>query len=68
MKIHEYQGKEIFKKYQINIPKGIPAFSIEDAKNALSEIEFEGDMNAGPEAKLHIAKIVLERALKEMKQ
>jgi len=38
MKIHEYQGKEIFKKYQINIPKGIPAFSIEEAKNAFDEL------------------------------
>ena len=39
MKIHEYQGKEIFKKYQINIPKGIPAFSIEEAKNAFDELD-----------------------------
>ena len=39
MKIHEYQGKEIFKKYQINIPKGIPAFSIEDAKNAFDKLD-----------------------------
>ena len=38
MKIHEYQGKEILKKYQINIPKGIPAFSIEEAKNAFDEL------------------------------
>lgn len=54
-----------------NVLSGHTNFSkdvIEDAKNALSEIEFEGDMNAGPEAKQHIAKIVLERALKEMKQ
>ena len=54
-----------------NVLSGHTNFSkdvLEDAKNALSEIEFEGDMNAGPEAKLHIAKIVLERALKEMKQ
>jgi len=39
MKIHEYQGKEIFKKYQINIPTGIPAFSIEEAKNAFDELD-----------------------------
>ena len=41
---------------------------IRDAQNALNELEFEGDMNAGPEAKQHIAKVVLERALKGMKQ
>ena len=39
MKIHEYQGKEIFKKYQINIPRGIPAFSIEEAKNAFDKLD-----------------------------
>ena len=39
MKIHEYQGKEIFKKYQISTPKGIPAFSIEDAKNAFDQLD-----------------------------
>ena len=40
---------------------------INDAQNATSEIEFEGDMNASPEAKQHIANVVLERALKGMK-
>ena len=34
MKIHEYQGKELFKKHQIKIPIGIPAFSIEEALKA----------------------------------
>ena len=40
---------------------------IKDAQNATNEIEFEGDMNASPEAKQHIANVVLERALKGMK-
>ena len=39
MKIHEYQGKKIFKKYQINIPNGIPALSKEEAKNAFDELD-----------------------------
>ena len=34
MKIHEYQGKELFKDHQIKIPVGIPAFSIEEALSA----------------------------------
>jgi succinyl-CoA synthetase beta subunit len=34
MKIHEYQGKELFKKHQIKIPVGVPAFSIEEALKA----------------------------------
>ena len=40
---------------------------IKNAQNKLNDIEFEGDMNAGPEAKKHLAKVVLERALKEMR-
>jgi succinyl-CoA synthetase beta subunit len=31
MKIHEYQGKEIFRKYGLPTPRGIPAFSVDEA-------------------------------------
>lgn len=31
MKIHEYQAKELFRKYQIPVPEGGPAFSVEEA-------------------------------------
>ena len=39
MKIHEYQGKTILDDYQISIPKGIPAFSIEDALKAYDSLD-----------------------------
>ena len=39
MKIHEYQGKELFKKHQIKIPLGIPAFSIEEALKAYDSLD-----------------------------
>ena len=39
MKVHEYQGKQIFQKYGIPTPKGIPAFSIEDALKAYDKLE-----------------------------
>ena len=39
MKIHEYQGKTIFRQHGINTPEGIPAFSIEDAVNAYDELD-----------------------------
>ena len=39
MKVHEYQGKEIFKKYGIPTPKGIPAFSVEEALKAYDKLE-----------------------------
>jgi succinyl-CoA synthetase beta subunit len=35
VKIHEYQGKEIFRRFGMPTPRGIPAFSIDEAeKNA----------------------------------
>ncbi len=39
MKIHEYQGKEIFKKHNIATPNGIPAFTIEDALEAYNSLK-----------------------------
>ena len=34
MKIHEYQGKEIFRKFGMATPRGIPAFSVDEAVEA----------------------------------
>ena len=31
MKIHEYQGKELFRKFGIPVPRGKPAFSVDEA-------------------------------------
>jgi len=39
MKIHEYQGKQLFKKHQINIPIGIPAMSIDEAVEAYDKLD-----------------------------
>ena len=39
MKVHEYQGKEMFQKYGIPTPKGIPAFSVEEALKAYDKLE-----------------------------
>src|SRR6185437_5888854 len=38
MKIHEYQGKEIFRRYGMNVPRGIPAFSIDEAVAAAKSL------------------------------
>jgi succinyl-CoA synthetase beta subunit len=38
MKIHEYQGKEIFRKYGLPTPRGIPAFSVEEAVAAAQQL------------------------------
>jgi succinyl-CoA synthetase beta subunit len=34
MKIHEYQGKEIFRRFDMATPRGIPAFSVDEAVKA----------------------------------
>ena len=34
MKIHEYQGKEIFRRFGVPVPRGLPAFSVDDAVKA----------------------------------
>lgn len=38
MKIHEYQAKEILRKYGIATPQGIACFSVEEAVNAAREL------------------------------
>jgi len=32
VKIHEYQGKEVFRRFDVPTPRGIPAFSIDEAE------------------------------------
>lgn len=34
MNIHEYQGKEILRKYGVTTPKGVPCFSVDEAVKA----------------------------------
>jgi len=34
MKIHEYQGKEILKRYGVPVPRGIPCFTVDEAVTA----------------------------------
>jgi succinyl-CoA synthetase beta subunit len=38
MKIHEYQGKEILKKFGVAVPKGGVAFSVDEAVRVASEL------------------------------
>src|SRR5258708_31907956 len=50
MNIHEYQGKELFRKYGVATPRGFPAFSVDEAVAAAKKL-------AGPvwvvKAKIH---------------
>ena len=38
MKIHEYQGKEILRKYGVPTPRGFPAFSVDEAVDAAKKL------------------------------
>ena len=39
MKIHEYQGKELFRNAGVQVPNGFPAFSVEEAMEVYKELE-----------------------------
>jgi len=38
MKIHEYQGKELLKSFGVAVPRGIAAFSVDEAVTAAQEL------------------------------
>ena len=38
MKIHEYQGKELFRKFGVTTPRGIAAFSVDEAVDAAKKL------------------------------
>src|SRR6266542_1569020 len=38
MKIHEYQAKEILRKYGVATPRGVPCFSVDEAAKAAREL------------------------------
>lgn len=50
MKIHEYQAKELFRKYNVPVPEGTVAFSIDEAKAAATKL---GDFPVVVKAQIH---------------
>ena len=38
MNIHEYQAKSLLQKFGVAVPRGIPAFTPEEAENAAREL------------------------------
>jgi len=38
VKIHEYQGKEIFRRYGMAVPRGVPAFTVDEAVKAAQSL------------------------------
>ena len=38
MKIHEYQGKDILRRYGVAVPRGFPCFTVDEAVDAASKL------------------------------
>jgi succinyl-CoA synthetase beta subunit len=53
MKIHEYQGKAILKKYGVNVPRGHMATSQEEAEGAAKELLSNGASGVVIKAQIH---------------
>jgi succinyl-CoA synthetase beta subunit len=41
VKIHEYQGKQVFAKYGVPVPKGYPVFTVDEAEAAAKRLASE---------------------------
>ena len=38
MKIHEYQGKQIFRSFGMPVPRGVAVFSVDEAVDAARKL------------------------------
>jgi succinyl-CoA synthetase beta subunit len=71
MKIHEYQGKEILRQFDVPVPRGYPAFSVQEATEAAQKLGgaiwvVKAQIHAGGRGKGGGVK--LARSLDEVKQ
>lgn len=41
MKIHEYQAKQFFSRYGVPVPRGFPAFTVDEAEKAATKLATE---------------------------
>jgi succinyl-CoA synthetase beta subunit len=53
MNIHEYQAKELLKKYSVAVPAGIPAMSVDEAVKAATELQKTGTTLFVVKAQIH---------------
>jgi succinyl-CoA synthetase beta subunit len=53
MKIHEYQGKQLFAKYGVAVPKGYPCFTVDEAEKAAEKLIAEGSPVVVVKAQIH---------------
>ncbi len=53
MNIHEYQAKEILKKYGVPVPEGYPAFTVPEAADVARQLESAGHKIFVVKAQIH---------------
>jgi succinyl-CoA synthetase beta subunit len=53
MKIHEYQGKQLFAKYGVAVPKGQACFTVDEAEKAAEKLIAEGSPVVVVKAQIH---------------
>lgn len=53
MNIHEYQAKELLKKFGVNVPEGYPALSVEEAVEGAKKLEASGSKVFVVKAQIH---------------
>lgn len=53
MKIHEYQAKEILKEYNVSVPAGVAATTVDDAVKAAEEMKADGATLFVVKAQIH---------------
>jgi succinyl-CoA synthetase beta subunit len=53
MKIHEYQGKQLFAKYGVAVPKGVACFTVDEAEKAAEKLIAEGSPVVVVKAQIH---------------
>ena len=71
MKIHEYQGKDILRQFGVPVPRGIPAFTVQEAVEAAQKLGgpvwvVKAQIHAGGRGKGGGVK--LARSIEEVKQ
>src|ERR1700761_1077178 len=75
MNIHEYQAKTVFREFDIPVPRGIPAFTVEEAEKAAHQLGgpvwvVKAQIHAGGRGKAGGVKVVksIEDVEKEAKR
>lgn len=53
MNIHEYQAKEVLKKYGVPVPEGYPAFTVPEAADVARQLEANGHKVFVVKAQIH---------------